>query len=171
MTDPKGKTEYSALHKCQHHYTTPPTGITWGWELVDRKEEQAASICKKQKCQLHLGGRQKVAENGKQTSQSQVTDVIVIEVPGQSRTLGFGREEPPKLSKEVLELGFPPNLPPATGGICSQEQFIGIIRQYKDTSHILQPEKCEWWLNNGLGIKEHLVIMWFFITCKSNHTI
>ena len=47
---------------------------------MDRKDEQAALICRKQKCELHVEDRQKRAENGKQILQSQVTYVIVIEV-------------------------------------------------------------------------------------------
>ena len=102
----------SALHKCLHHYRTLPIGITWDWEPMDRKDEQAALICRKQKCELHVEDRQKRAENGKQILQSQVTYVIVIEVLWHLRNLGFEREEPCKLSKKVPKLEFPPNSPP-----------------------------------------------------------
>lgn len=41
---------------------------------MDRKDEQAAPICRKQKCELHFEDRQKIATNGKQILQSQVSN-------------------------------------------------------------------------------------------------
>lgn len=116
---------------------------------MDRKDEQASSICRKQKCQLHLGNREKTAKNGKQLLRSQVTYATLIKVPRLFRTLDLGGRSLLHYLRKSWSWDFPKIHPQAQGYTSSltvsrDHQSIKMLQTLKGKTYgIIRPEKPE----------------------------